>query len=272
MSERTHTEHIEAIIEQHAIDTVKIGGADYDGIFRGKRLPADVFLDGMEHGLRRGTCSSGGISPRNWCRVCALRIGIPAMPTCVCCRISPHSAPCPGRQAHRHRNLRLHQRVRRARCCLAPSCAAPRAGAGRIARLPGRDGAGIRVSHLARGARSLREKQWRNLTALSPTTSCYSLARSTGDEFIVGRLRREMDAHERPIEGYNREHGEGMYEMNLRHASGLEAADRAYALSQRREGDLPARRADGQLHGEAVRRPGRQQRPSAPEPLEQRRG
>src|SRR5262249_38241793 len=29
------------------------------------------------------------------------------------------------------------------------------------------------------------------------------------------------------IECYNREHGEGMYEMNLRHAAGMEAADRA---------------------------------------------
>ena len=62
---------------------------------------------------------------------------------------------------------------------------------------------------------------------LSPTTSCYSLHRATGDEFIIGRLRRQMDAHGVPIEGYNREHGAGSMTMNLRRAAGLEAADRA---------------------------------------------
>ncbi len=75
--------------------------------------------------------------------------------------------------------------------------------------------------------RSLREKQWRNLTPLSPTTSCYVIHRSTGDDFLVGKLRRLMDAYAVPVEGYNREHGEGMYEMNLRHTAGMEAADRA---------------------------------------------
>jgi glutamine synthetase len=35
-----------------------------------------------------------------------------------------------------------------------------------------------------------------------------------------------MDAYGIEIEGYGREHGEGMYEMNLRYAPALEAADR----------------------------------------------
>jgi glutamine synthetase len=35
-----------------------------------------------------------------------------------------------------------------------------------------------------------------------------------------------MDAYGIEVEGYNREHGEGMYEMNLRYADALEAADR----------------------------------------------
>jgi len=35
-----------------------------------------------------------------------------------------------------------------------------------------------------------------------------------------------MDAYGIEVEGYNREHGEGMYEMNLRYARALEAADR----------------------------------------------
>ena len=35
-----------------------------------------------------------------------------------------------------------------------------------------------------------------------------------------------MDAYGIEVEGYNREHGEGMYEMNLRYTGALEAADR----------------------------------------------
>jgi glutamine synthetase len=35
-----------------------------------------------------------------------------------------------------------------------------------------------------------------------------------------------MDSYGIEVEGYNREHGEGMYELNLRYAGALEAADR----------------------------------------------
>jgi glutamine synthetase len=51
MSEQSR---IEQIIEQHNIDIVKVGGADYDGIYRGKRLPVDVFLEGIEQGYAQG--------------------------------------------------------------------------------------------------------------------------------------------------------------------------------------------------------------------------
>ncbi|MGH2516524.1 MAG: glutamine synthetase family protein, partial [Ktedonobacterales bacterium] len=46
--------HVQQLIEEREIDTVKIGGPDYDGVFRGKRLPADVFLDGIEQGFAQG--------------------------------------------------------------------------------------------------------------------------------------------------------------------------------------------------------------------------
>ena len=45
---------IERLIADAGIDTIKIGGADYDGVFRGKRLPADVFLAGCAHGFAQG--------------------------------------------------------------------------------------------------------------------------------------------------------------------------------------------------------------------------
>src|ERR1700690_2422958 len=44
-------DRVRALIAEHNIDTIKIGGPDLDGIFRGKRLPAHVFVEGLEHGF-----------------------------------------------------------------------------------------------------------------------------------------------------------------------------------------------------------------------------
>lgn len=224
MSERAR---IEQIIAEHTIDTVKIGGPDYDGIYRGKRLPSDVFLDGIEHGFAQGDVLFGwdiaedlvpGLRFTNWDTGYAdLRMrpdlatfrAVPwedRVATVICDFVSESGEPV--RVAPRYVLRRVLDRA---------------ATMGYHAELA----LELEFRIWREDQRTLRQKHWRDLTPLSPTTSCYSIHRSTGDEFIVGRLRRMMDAHGVPIEGYNREHGEGMYEMNLRHATGLEAADRA---------------------------------------------
>ncbi|MGZ3639117.1 MAG: glutamine synthetase family protein, partial [Ktedonobacterales bacterium] len=224
MSERAR---IEQIIAEHNIDTVKVGGPDYDGIYRGKRLPSDVFLDGIEHGFSQGDVLFGwdiaedlvpGLRFTNWdtgyadlrmlpdlatFRVVPWEDGVA---TVICDFVSASGEPV--RVAPRYVLRRVLDRA---------------AAMGYHAELA----LELEFRIWREDQRTLRQKHWRDLTPLSPTTSCYSIHRSTGDEFIVGRLRRMMDAHNVPIEGYNREHGEGMYEMNLRHATGLEAADRA---------------------------------------------
>ena len=224
MSERAR---IEQIIAEHNIDTVKVGGPDYDGIYRGKRLPADVFLDGVEHGYAQGDVLFGwdiaedlvpGLRFTNWDTGYADLRMIPDLATfrvvpwedrvaTVICDFVTESGD-PVRVAPRYVLRRVLERA---------------ASMGYRAELA----LELEFRIWREDQRTLRQKHWRDLTPLSPTTSCYSLHRSTGDDFIVGRLRRMMDAHNVPIEGYNREHGEGMYEMNLRHAAGLEAADRA---------------------------------------------
>ncbi len=224
MSDRAR---VEQLIAEHQIDTIKIGGPDFDGIFRGKRLPADVFLEGLEHGFAQGDVLFGwdiaeylvpGLRFTNWDSGYADLRMVPDLATF---RVVP-----------------WEDRVASVICDFMTEGGEPVGVAPRhvLRRVLERAGAMGYHAELAlelefriwrEDQRSLREKHWRGLTPLSPTTSCYSLHRATGDEFIVGRLRRMMDAHGVPIEGYNREHGEGMYEMNLRHATGLEAADRA---------------------------------------------
>jgi len=75
--------------------------------------------------------------------------------------------------------------------------------------------------------RSLRAKDYAGLEPLSPGLNCYSIHHASLDEELVGRIRRLMNEFGVPVEGYNREHGEGMYELNLRYADAVVAADRA---------------------------------------------
>jgi glutamine synthetase len=218
---------IEQIIEQHNIDIVKVGGADYDGIYRGKRLPVDVFQEGIEHGYAQGDVLFGwdiaeelvpGLHFTNW------DTGYADL------RMRPDLAT--------FRPVPWEEGAATVICDFIteggePVRVSPRYVLDRVLRRAATLGYRVELAlelefRLWReDQRSLREKNWRDLTPLSPTTSCYSIHRSTGDDFLVGKLRRLMDAHGVPIEGYNREHGPGMYEMNLRHATGLEAADRA---------------------------------------------
>ncbi len=224
MSELTR---IEELIEQHNIDIVKVGGADYDGIYRGKRLPVDVFLEGIERGYAQGDVLFGwdiaedlvpGLRFTNW------DTGYSDL------RMKPDLTT--------FRMVPWEEGAATVICDFMtesgePVRVSPRYVLGRVleqaAELGYRAELALELEFrlYREDQRSLREKNWRDLTPLSPTTSCYSLHRSTGDDFLVGKLRRLMDAHGVPIEGYNREHGPGMYEMNLRHASGMEAADRA---------------------------------------------
>jgi glutamine synthetase len=219
--------HVRQVIKEHQIDTVKIGGPDYDGIYRGKRLPADVFLEGLEHGFAQGDVLFGwdvdeqlvpGLRFTNWDTGYADLRMVPDLATfrvvpweervatVVCDFVTEAGDPVEVAPRHVLRRVleRTAQMGYRAELALE-----------------------LEFRIYREDQRSLRAKRWRDLEPLSPTTSCYSLHRATGDDFILGRLRRMMDAHGVPIEGYNREHGPGMYEMNLRHAAGLEAADRA---------------------------------------------
>jgi len=218
---------IEQIVAEYRIDAVKIGGPDYDGVYRGKRLPVDVFMAGLADGFPQGDVLFGwdiaeqlvpGLRFTNWDTGYADLLMVPDLAT--------------------FRPVPWEQNVGTVICDFAtesgePVQVAPRYVLRRVLERAAQMGyrAELAIELEFRiwreDQRSLREKRWSDLTALSPTTSCYSLHRATGDEFIVGKLRRMMDAHGVPIEGYNREHGEGMYEMNLRHATGLEAADRA---------------------------------------------
>ena len=73
---------------------------------------------------------------------------------------------------------------------------------------------------------SLRDKDYGpTLAPLNPGMNCYSVSQSSADDQLLRRIASSMRDHEIEIEGYNREHGPGMYEMNLRYSGALNAAD-----------------------------------------------
>jgi glutamine synthetase len=55
--------------------------------------------------------------------------------------------------------------------------------------------------------------------------NCYAISQASADDQVLGRIARMMRDHGIQIEGYNREHGPGMYEMNIHYANVLSAAD-----------------------------------------------
>jgi len=74
---------------------------------------------------------------------------------------------------------------------------------------------------------SLRDKDFGpNLTPLNPGFNCYAISQASADENVLGRIARMMRDSDIEIEGYNREHGPGMYEMNIRYASSVAAGDK----------------------------------------------
>jgi glutamine synthetase len=74
---------------------------------------------------------------------------------------------------------------------------------------------------------TLREKDYGPvLTPLNPGTNCYVISHASVDDHLIGAVVRMMSEYGIEIEGYNREHGPGMYEINMHYSDALSAADR----------------------------------------------
>lgn len=223
-------EDIARTLESHGIETVKIGTPDMDGVYRGKRVSAQQFLDGCEGAgfaqcdvifgwdiaeeLITGVPLAVGSADTGFADI-LLRPDLatfrvvpwePATAAVVCDAYDEHGAPSPVSP----RNV-LRRVIERARALgFEPAMSAE-----------------FEMRIFREDQESLRGKDFSDLRPLNPGYNCYSISHASIDEDVVGGLRRYMDAYGIEVEGYNREHGEGMYEMNLRYAGALEAADRA---------------------------------------------
>jgi len=75
--------------------------------------------------------------------------------------------------------------------------------------------------------RSLREKNYRNLTPLSPGSFGYSVLRASENSELALQLFDQLTAFGIPIEGFHTETGPGVYEAAIAVDEALAAADKA---------------------------------------------
>ncbi|MBI4570676.1 MAG: glutamine synthetase, partial [Chloroflexi bacterium] len=221
-------EQIERLIRERGVEVVKVGGADMDGVYRGKRLLAGQFLEG---------CRSGGFPQCDvifgWdiqeqlidgLAVGSARTGFadiimqPDLDTFRVVPWEPDAAAVVCDYAHEDGR---------------PVAVSPRQVLRRVvdralgAGYQPRTAAELEVRLFREDQRSLRDKGYHGLQPLSPGLNCYSIHHASLDEDVVGHIRKMMIAYGVPVEGYSREHGEGMYEMNLHYADAVTAADHA---------------------------------------------
>jgi glutamine synthetase len=219
---------VERLIAEHGVEVVKIGGGDMDGVFRGKRVLSDHFLAGcrgegfpqcdvvfgwdiaeqlipeLELGSARTGFADVIMRPDlSTFRTVPWEPGAAAV---VCDFLTEQGEPVAA--APRQVLRRVVER------------------AATLGYLP-RTAVELEVRLFREDQRSLRAKDYARLEPLSPGLNCYSLHHASLDEDVVGAIRRLMIEYAVPVEGYNREHGEGMYELNIRYSDALSAADHA---------------------------------------------
>ncbi len=218
---------IKQLVEQGKIEYVKVGAADIEGVYRGKRVAAKFFLDSLADGFAQcdvlfGWDIAENVLPNlkfsNWERGFADIVMKPDLATfapvpweenvysCICDLWSEH-----GDRVTISPRYILGNLVERARSLGFEPMAASE----------------LEFRFFRENMVSLREKDFGpNLTPLNPGMNCYAISQASADDQLLGRIARMMRDHGVEIEGYNREHGPGMYEMNIHYSDALAAADR----------------------------------------------
>lgn len=217
---------IKRLIDDGKIEYVKIGTPDIEGVYRGKRVAARHFLNALEDGFAQcdvifGWDIAENILPNlkvsNWEHGFADIVMKPDLSTfklvpweervasCICDVWTEHGEPFTVSPRYV-----LNSVVERARNLGFEAVAASE----------------LEFRFFRETMVSLREKDYGpTLVPLNPGMNCYSISQSSADDHLLSRVASGMRDYGIEIEGYNREHGPAMYEMNLRYADALTAAD-----------------------------------------------
>ncbi len=218
---------VKRLIEEGRVEYIKVGVPDIEGVFRGKRVTAPFFLASLEDGIAQSDVILGwdiqeSVLPN--LKVSNVESGfgdfimrpdlatfalVPwedRVATCICDLWTEHGEPITVSPRYVLKSL-----IERARSLgLAPMAASE-----------------LEMRFFREDQVSLRDKDFgSHLTPLNPGTNCYVISHATADDYLIGQVVRKMQAYGIEIEGYNREHGPGMYEINMHYSDLLTAADR----------------------------------------------
>lgn len=219
-------DEITRLIAEGKIEYVKIGTPDIEGVYRGKRVAAQHFLNALEDGFAQcdvifGWDIAENILPNlkvsNWEHGFADVLLRPDLSTfhlvpweervasCVCDIWTEHGEPFPVSP-----RCVLSRVVERARSLGFEPLAA----------------AELEFRFFRETMMSLRAKDYGpTLQPLNPGMNCYAISQASADDALLRRIASAMRDHGVEVEGYNREHGPAMYEMNLHYTDALTAAD-----------------------------------------------
>ncbi len=216
---------------EHAIRTVVVAGVDTSGVLRGKRLSVEQFRSTVEHGMP--------LCDVFW-------VLLPDEETLVL-RPEGHRGYFPNKAqgypditaAPDLSTLRVVPWHEATAIALATFCdregnelpVDPRALLGRVVDRAQRLGytpmIGIELEFyvLRETPRTLAEKGYTKLEPLNGRPYLYGVYGGSLSEPLIGRLREQLALHGIPMEGGNPEVGPGQFELNVRYAEALVAAD-----------------------------------------------
>jgi glutamine synthetase len=233
-TEATSDEAVVADLRERGIETVVLGGCDTHGIMRGKRVPIDQLARLLGHGM--ALCDVFWVMHVDESDLVARpeghrgyfpteRTGYPdifAVPDCGTVRVLP-----------------WHHRTALILCDFAqhggePVPIAPRTvlrGVVERARAMGFEpfcGIELEFYVLRETSGSLMSRHAAELVPFDERPSTYGVVKGSHQEPFGRLVRESMLAYGLPIEAHNPETGPGQFEINLRYASPVAAADQAF--------------------------------------------
>lgn len=223
--------YVESFVGEHDIKVIKLGAVDIDGLWRGKRLSAQYFVEAaysagtnicnILFGWDIEDASIPNLTFTGWhtgypdVNLCpdlrTLRVvpGEPGVASVICDIFQPDGSPL----AISPRQV-LRRVVDRANALgYEPVCAYEF------------------EFYLFEGTpRELARRSWRDLEPISTGNHTYNVYRDTGSDQVIGLIRDRLAEQGVFIEASNSEHGAGQFEVNIHYADALRSADSALLL------------------------------------------
>jgi glutamine synthetase len=230
------TAELARFLADHGVDTVVAAGTDTNGVLRGKRMGVEHFLRGADHGIA----------------LCDVFWVMDLAEEALVERPAGHEGYFPTK-AQGYPDILLVPDPSSARLVpwhdrtalvLGTFCDQegrrlpidPRATLERVverARALGLEplvGFELEFYVLAETPRSLADKGYVGLEPLNVRPYTYGVVGGAQNEPLLARLRAQLAVHGIVVEGANPETGPGQFEVNIRYAGALEAADDAVRL------------------------------------------